>query len=249
MLNPIDMTGKRILITGASSGIGQGIAVLLCQLGAATVLVARSEEKLNKTREMLQGDHEIVPFDVSNLDEAENLMKMATANGKLDGYVHSAGINFTMPVGLMKHTDMHRLMLVNFYSFVELSKHFSKKKYNNDGGSIVGISSTASKVGNKGLCAYCASKSAMDSSVRVMSQEFAPKKIRVNSVCPSWIETEMYSELEKIIDEKAFEKLLDRQPLGLGKPVDVANAVAFLLSDAAKFITGTSMIVDGGYLS
>jgi len=141
-------------------------------------------------------------------------------------------------------------MSVNFYSFLEISKQFSKKKYNDNGGSIVAISSIASKVGARGLTAYCASKGAIESAVRAMSLELALKNIRVNSICPSMIETQIYADLKDLVNNKDFEdELKKRQILGVGKPEDVAYVAAFLLSDASQFITGTSINVDGGYLS
>jgi len=251
MINPMDLSGKNILVTGASSGIGKEIATYLSKLGANVILVARNVEGLKATLSQLEdGKHIYYAFDVTKIGEIGALMDDIIKDDRiLDGFVHSAGTYWTMPIRNLKYEDIHRVMLVNFYAFVEFSKIFSKKKYNNCGGSIVGISSVASFAGAKGCTAYCASKSALDSAVRVMALEFAGKNIRVNTVNPSWIRTEMYDDVGSLFDRETFANLLKRQPIGLGRPSDVAHAVAFLLSEASRFITGTSLKVDGGYLA
>ena len=132
---------------------------------------------------------------------------------------------------------------------MELARVFSKKK-NNRGGSVVAISSIASEMGGKTKVAYCSSKAAVDGAVRAMVAELAVKSIRVNSVVGGFIKTDMYAKYIDTVGPVLAEKnAIDYQPLGLGEPADIANAAAFLLSDAAKFITGTGMVVDGGYLS
>ena len=252
MINPMDLKGKNIIVTGASSGIGKGIAVLLSKLGANVIMVARNEERLKETYTKLEpGNHSYFVFDLNNLDGIESLISNACCDGiKLNGLVHSAGISLTMPLQYLKLRDLQNIMTVNFYSFVELVKHFSKRKYNDNGGSAVAISSISSMVGARGLTAYCASKGALESAVRTMALELAPKKIRINSIAPGMIETQIYDDLKEIVNDKDFEaELRKRQILGIGKPEDVANAAAFLLSDASRFITGTSMIVDGGYMA
>jgi NAD(P)-dependent dehydrogenase (short-subunit alcohol dehydrogenase family) len=145
---------------------------------------------------------------------------------------------------------LNNIMSVNFYSFIELAKQFSKRKNNDNGGSIVAISSISSKVGARGLTAYCASKGALDSAIKSMALELAPKGIRINTVAPGMIKTQIYDGLKEIVNNNNFEEdLKKRQIMGIGEPEDVAYAAAFLLSDASRFITGTSIIVDGGYLA
>ncbi len=250
MVNPLDLSGKNIMVTGASSGIGREIAILLSRLGASVIMVARNEERLKETyNELEPGNHSYYLLDFNNPDTIESVMDNVCTNGlKLNGLVHSAGISQTMPLQYLKLSDLGGIMSVNFFSFVELAKHFSKRKNNNNGGSIVAISSISSKVGARGLTAYCASKGALESAIKSMALELAPKKIRINSVAPAIIGTKIYDGLKEIVNNKDFEaELLKRQVLGIGKPADVAHAAAFLLSDASGFITGTSMIVDGGY--
>ncbi len=252
MMNPMELSGKNILVTGASSGIGKGISILLSKVGANVVMAARNEERLKETlKEMEPGSHSYYVIDLTNIKDIEAMFENICSNEKkLNGIIHSAGISRTIPIQYLKFEDMNSIMLTNFYSFMELVKQFTKRKYNDNGGSIVAISSISSKVGARGLSAYCASKGALDSAIRALSLELAPRNIRINSICPSMIKTQIYDGLVDIVNNNNFEAdLKKRQILGLGLPEDVASAAAFLLSDAARFITGTSMIVDGGYLA
>lgn len=252
VLNPMNLNGKNILITGASAGIGKGIAIFLSKLGANIIMAARNEERLKETlNELEPGDHSYYLIDLNNLKEIEVMLDTICGDKKkLNGIVHSAGICKSSPVQYLKSEDLTNIMSVNFYSFVELIKHFSKRKYNDNGGSIVAISSISSKVGARGLTAYCASKGALDSSIKSMALELAPRNIRVNTVAPSMIKTQMYDGLLNVANNDNFEaELKKRQILGVGFPDDVAAAAAFLLSDCSRFITGTTLSVDGGYLA
>ena len=143
---------------------------------------------------------------------------------------------------------MREAMDINYFAFLELVKWFSKKKYST-GGSVVGISSVSGAAGWMGGALYGGTKGAMDSSVRSLAIELATKNIRVNSIVPSNIRTPMLDDMISVGGEDAVRQILVKQPLGLGEPEDVAHAVAFLLSDAARFITGTQLVVDGGYLA
>lgn len=246
----MDLSGKNILVTGASSGIGKSIAVFLSKLGANIVMVARNEERLKEVYRILEpGNHSWHILDLKNPDGIESMLNDICRDGlKLNGLVHSAGISATVPIQLLKQDDLRNIMTVNFFSFMELVKHFSKRKYNDNGGSIVAISSISSKVGARGLSEYCASKGALDSAVRALALDLAPKNIRINSIDPGMIRTQIYEDLNGLVNNSDFEAdLKKRQILGVGDPRDVACAAAFLLSDASKFITGTSMVVDGGY--
>ncbi|MFA6922350.1 MAG: SDR family oxidoreductase [Gallionella sp.] len=249
MFNPMDLTGKRILVTGASSGIGRACAILAGQLGASVVLVARDETRLAETvGQMPGGEHMLMSFDLKELDRYEELFVRCASGQKLNGIVHAAGIGPAMPIQSVSLATMREVMNINYFAFMELVKWFSKKKYSS-GGSVVGVSSVSGSAGWQGVSLYSGSKGAMDSSVRSLAIELAPKKIRVNSVVPSCIRTTMNDESISVGSDEAAKQILAKQPLGLGEPEDVANAVAFLLSDAAKFITGTQLVVDGGYLA
>lgn len=250
MTNPMDLSGKYILVTGASSGIGKGIAVFLSRLGANIAMAARNEERLKETfNELEPGDHSYYLIDLAEPRGVQSMMENICRDGRrLNGLVHSAGISQTVPLQYIKTEDLNKIMTVNFYSFVELAKHFSKREHNNNGGSIVAISSISGRVGARGLTAYCASKGALESSIRSMALELAAKNIRINSVAPGIIATQMYDGIKQLAGGKDFDsELKKRQVMGVGSPGDVAYAAAFLLSDASRFITGTSMVVDGGY--
>lgn len=249
----VDLKNKTILVTGASSGIGAGIAELLDKLEAKVVMVARREDKLEQLKNKLKNPQSsYVTADLAELDAIEELVKkIVNDNGPLDGFVHCAGITSSRPLKTIKPDILDKVMKINFYSFVELCRCIAmKKRFSDRGFNIVGISSTSSIQGNASKTAYCASKAAMDAAVRCMAKELSGKGIRANTIAPAFIETEMYKKfLDKGEDSKDAELVMARQYLGLGRVEDVANMAAFLLSDASRFITGSTIGVDGGKLS
>ena len=249
MINCMDLTGKRILVTGASSGLGKATAIKLSELGAEVILIARNETKLKQVISEMNGDHTYYCFDLKAINDIESLIKeIVTNHGKLDGLVHCAGIATMRPLKMTNYEFLHDMMLINFYAFIELVRIYSKKS-NNNGGSVVVMSSIASKSGVKTKVAYCASKSAIDGAVRAMAIELASKNIRVNSIIAGFIKTDMYDQyLEQAGTDAIDREVLNRQFMGLGETDDVSNSIAYLLSDAAKFITGTGIVVDGGFL-
>ena len=249
--NPIDLTGRRILVTGASSGIGRATAAHLSKLGANLVLVARNEAALRETLSRLEdGDHSWRAVDLSDIAAIEPLIKEITAEkGPLSGLAHCAGTGDVRSLPMTKYDFLHRVMLINFYAFVELARCFCKRGHFAERSSVVGVSSVASPRGEKAKLAYSASKAAMDSAVRVMALELWEKGIRVNTVVPGLIRTEMHERFIKVVGEDAAKAEVGKQFMGIGEPVDVANAIAFLLSDAAKLISGTALSVDGGWLT
>ncbi len=252
MINPMDLSGKHILITGASSGIGKATAIHLSKLGAKLALIARNEEKLKDTIKLLEGEgHDMYKIDLKEVNLIESLVnKIVDNNGPLDGLVHCAGIGTMRPLSMTKPDFLHDMMLVNYYSFVELIRCASKKNKYREGASFIGMSSAGSQYGDKSKVAYCSSKAAMDSATRCMAKELAYKKIRVNTIVAGFIRTDMYDEYIETAGEEAVDSnILLNQYLGIGDTIDIANAMAYLLSDASKFITGTGFVVDGGYLS
>ncbi len=252
MKNIINLNGKTILITGSSSGMGAETAILCSELEAKVVLVARREEKLQEVLGKLQGEgHKYYSFDLSGLEGIEGFTKqLIEETGPLDGFVHCAGVPGTRPLKMLKPKALQQVMDINFNSFVELVRCLTKRNCYNDGMSIVGISSVSSTMGSLGKTAYCASKAAMDAVVRCMAKELAPNGIRANTVCPGFIETPIYQKFQANAGDSLDAQLkLERQYLGLGKPVDVANMIVFLLSDASRMVTGANIGVDGGMLS
>ena len=237
------------MVTGASAGIGQETAILLSNLGAKLVLIATNEERLQNTMNMLVGNgHKYFCYDLADLENIENKVnEIVSICGKFDGFVNCVGIRSRRPLSLLSIKEIRNVMDVNFGSFIEMTRCITKKANFNEGLSIVGVSSIASQAGGVSVTAYAASKAAVEAAVRCLSKELANKKIRLNTVVPSQINTPEYANLLQM--SGGVDNVLGRQYLGLGDPSDVANAIAFLLCPASKFITGISLPVDGGYLS
>lgn len=245
----VELQHKRILVTGASSGIGRACAMRAAELGASVVLTGRRSNALEDTRRQManQESHTVLAGDISSPDF---IRRLADAAGRLDGFVHAAGVCLAIPVGLIDHSSLIESVQVNYFAFMELMKLYSSKRHANDGFSAVAISSVSAAVGWPGGALYSGSKGALSAAVRALALELAPRRIRVNAVCPSNIQTPMFDNLAADVKgEKAAEELKSKQPLGLGTPDQVADPVCFLLSDAASFITGANIPVDGGYLA
>ena len=247
--NPFSLIGKNILITGASSGIGRQCAISCSQMGARVVLVARNEERLKETLSMMDGnEHSYYSADLNDIDSIKELVSVITSNiGKLDGYIHAAGIEKTLPVKLLSTEDYENVFKVNTLSAFEFIRMFSNKKYFNDKGHIVLISSITSVIGRSGVAAYAASKGAMISAVRTIALELSKKHISINCVSPGTVLTPLMENFLSTLSEEDYKKRISGFPLGIGEPEDVANTCVFLLSDASRWITGQNIIVDGGY--
>jgi len=248
--NPMDLTGLRILVTGASSGIGRETAILLSQLGASLTISARDEVRLNQTRSEMSGDyHHIASFDVRELDAIPAWIKaLAAAQGPFHGLVHSAGIHRAAPLRALNATALDELMRVNVHSAAMLAKGFRQKGCRNpDIGSIVLLASVAGLAGEPGISAYSASKAAVFGLTRCLAVELAPEGIRVNAVAPGFVRSEMGDRLKEMLTAEQFAAIERNHPLGLGTVRDVANGIAFLLSPASRWITGTTLVIDGGY--
>ena len=249
MLNPMSLEGRRILVTGASSGIGRACARYAAALGAKVVLTARRLDALEETRRSMASpdDHLVVAGDIASTEFVERLVADA---GVLDGLVHAAGVGPIMPIALVNAEFVKDVFSPNYLAFLELMRHYSAKRNRAERFSAVAVSSIAAMAGWGMVSVYCGSKGALSSSVRALAMELAHKGMRVNAVCPSNIKTPMYeSAVGEMGNSESVEKLLAKQPLGLGEPEQVAAAVCFLLSDAASFITGVNLPVDGGYLA
>jgi NAD(P)-dependent dehydrogenase (short-subunit alcohol dehydrogenase family) len=250
MINPMDLTGKRVLVTGASSGIGQATAQLISRLGGTVILLARNEERLRETYDTLDGQgHSFISFDLSDVDQIPPLLKkIAREDGPISGVFHSAGIISLMAVTFIKEKHVDEIFSSSIKSAIMLTKGMCQKDVKMEGiSSIIFMSSVASLCGVKGLSLYSASKAAIDGVVRSLALELAPRNIRVNSIVAAGIETKMYYKYVESLPEEGFALYKQRHLMGFGKVEDIAQAAAFLLSDAAKWITGTSMVVDGGY--
>jgi len=251
MINPMDLTGKKILVTGATGGIGRETAVQLSKLGATLVISGRNPEKLQQTYGMLDGEgHAKYIVDLDDIDSLEEAMKSIVSEcGAFHGYAHCAGVSQMRPFKMTKKENIIDMMNSSYFSFVEIVRCLSKKGWFEDGGSIVAISSTASIQGKQSKVAYSAAKAALDASVRCMICDLKKKKIRVNTVMPCWVNTRMYKGyIDRYPDTFEVQEIKEKQYMGVTEPIEVANTIAFLLSDAAKTITGTSILIDGGML-
>jgi NAD(P)-dependent dehydrogenase (short-subunit alcohol dehydrogenase family) len=249
MINPLDFTGKQVLIAGASSGIGKETAILLSKLGAKLALLDKDEDGLISTIGCLEGyDHQYFKYDLSDIDGIETKIgEIVSCFGPFDGFVHCVGMRCRRPLSMTTPNILNEVISLNFVSFIELVRNITKRKHFNEGLSIVGISSISSQKGGVSVT-YASSKAAMDSAVRCLAKELASKQIRINTVVPSQINSPAYSDLLKMKGGEE-DKTLERQYLGLGETIDVANAIAFLLNKSSKFITGAAIPVDGGFLS
>lgn len=249
MNNYLDFNGKKIVITGASSGIGRQTAITLSELGASVVLIARREEKLKEVLSELSGNgHVYYCIDLSDVSIIETeIKKIVAETGAVDGLVYAAGVDISLPLQQFKPEKIQSVFAVNYFGFVEMVRHLCRKGRYNPGMRIVGLSSIAAKCGDKTHTAYSASKAAMDASVRCLAKELADRDIHINTIAPAMTNTDIYKEFYEKHGEEAKQELIKRQYLGIGEVKDIANAIAFLLSDGARFMTGSCMAYDGGF--
>lgn len=246
----MNLQGKKILITGASSGIGKATAEMAAKAGAVVVLTARREDLLKTIVEQIEGINNLFyAGDVTDESFLTTLLHDATLDQvPFDGFVHSAGTEVTMPLKLLSKVSLEKGMNVNALAAFSISRLLMQKgKFNSGGGSIVFINSVMGSLGQPAKVGYCATKGALLAGARAMALELAPKKIRVNSVQPGMVTTAMSINLLNQLDDVGKNRIESMHPLGLGTAEDVAHAAIFLLSDQAKWITGTSFVVDGGY--
>lgn len=250
IINPMDLSGKRIMVTGASSGIGRAAARIFSQLGANIVLLGRNAERLESARASLAGDdHSTCAFDLTAVNEIPALMKkIAKENGPFSGLFHSAGVGGIKMINILKEHDIDNIFSSSIKAALLLARGFCQKGVGEpEGGSLVFMSSASSLCGVAGMAVYAASKAAIDGAMRSLACELAPKGIRVNSIVAGAIKTEMHDGLAKTINDQELAAYEQKHLLGFGTSEDVAYAAAFLLSNAGRWITGTALIVDGGY--
>ncbi|MFH2033461.1 MAG: SDR family oxidoreductase [Candidatus Margulisiibacteriota bacterium] len=231
------------LVTGASSGIGRAIASKIIELGGSVIAVARREEKLNE----LGAVSEVIDLSAKVDDLSSWMLDLAKKHGKIKGLALSAGIQETVPLRATNLSKARQLFELNYFANLALAKGFCDKRVNaGRGSSMVFISSNAAISGMPGLVNYSASKGALDAAVRAMAAELARDGIRVNSVLPGFVRTEMTEKWGSMNGPTYFEEMDKKYPLGIGRPEQLSGVACFLLSDSAGWITGQNIVVDGG---
>ena len=231
------LEGKTILVTGASSGLGREVAISCAQRGAKLILTGRDAARLQETFDRLAGvGHVRVLADLTSGEGRDHLVQSGT---HIDGVLHCAGKQNLCPIRQLTETLMTDMYSVNFLAPVMLTQRLLERQAISQYGSIVFMLSTAAHIGTRGVGPYSAMKSALLGIIRCLALEVAKRGIRVNGISPSAVVTPMW-------DAGHLEAEKARHPLGLGEPQDVANAAVYLLSDASRWVTGTSLVMDGG---
>ena len=243
MYNPFSLEGKVVLVTGASSGIGRAIAIECSKSGATVYLTARNEERLKETlSSMKPGPHKFITADLTNQQDVANL---AEAVEKLDGIVLNSGINDKSIVKKLNNEFISRMMDTNFSGPAMLIQSLLKNKKINKTASIVFMSSVSAFYPSVSNALYAASKAAVNQFAKVLALEVLTLKARVNCIQPAFVETEM---LKKYTLDNVIDEIRAKYPLGrFAKPEEIAYATIYYLSDASQLVTGTSLIIDGGY--
>jgi len=244
-MNPFVLNDKTILVTGASAGIGRAIAVVCSQMGAKLVITGRNEKRLKETLNLLSGENHLTFIaDLTNLEKLSELIDFLP---KLDGFVSNAGILNPIVLQQMDEVDINQVIHINTLVPINLTRLLIQKKKLNKASSIVFISSiNGNNCSSIGSSIYASSKAALTGFAKGVALELAPREIRVNCINPGMIETDLYK--SSAIDETDLN--IDKQKYPLkryGKPEEVAFSAIYLLSDASKWVTGSSLIIDGGY--
>ena len=247
MYNPFSLEGKTILVTGASSGIGADTAIECSKMGATVIVTGRNEDRLIQTLEKLDSsfgaNHKMIAADLTDEDSLTSLVDQI---GSIDGLVNNAGVNRVKPLTFIKEEDLEYVFKSNTWTAVNITRLLCKKKKLKKEGSVVFTSSVSAFFNAPGRALYAGSKAALTSFMRSFAVELADKGIRANAVHPGMVETKMIAEN---LTEEELQNNLREYPLNrFGKPEDVAWAIIYLLSDASSWVTGTSMVIDGGFM-
>ena len=245
MLNPFSLVGKIILVTGASSGIGRATSIVCSQMGAKLVITGRNETRLNETFSMLMGENHLqICADLTNPD---SLDKLVEGLPKLDGLVNNAGIAKPLVLQLTDAEDVNEIMQINALGPIHLTRLVLQHKKLNKGASLIYISSVnGNNCAYIGSSIYAASKTALTGFMKGVALELAPRGIRANCINPGMIGTDLLKDGSIGQEELEADRL--KYPLKrYGTPEEVAYAAVYLLSDATQWITGSSLLIDGGY--
>lgn len=249
-MNPFSLEGKHIVISGASSGIGQQCAISCASMGAKVSILGRNIDRLRITQSQMIGHgHKSYIVDLTIEDEVKETVKsIVSNNGEINGLLNVAGISTTLLMKSVSRNKLNEFFHNNVYTSFFLTKeacrigHFSK-----EGGSVVFFSSVMGSFGEIGKSLYSMTKGALQAGAKSLACELAPRNIRVNTVSPGVIITPINENLPHITDKVKRQELERKHLLGLGKTEDVANACIYLLSNASKWVTGINLFVDGGF--
>jgi NAD(P)-dependent dehydrogenase (short-subunit alcohol dehydrogenase family) len=240
--DPFSLSGRRLLVTGASSGLGRAIATACAARGATVLLAGRDVDRLKASCEALAGTgHAIVSAD---LVEAEGRDRVVAQCGALDGVVHSAGISRLSPIRMATPQHLSDVWRINYEAPILLTQKLLAKNQVAANGSILFLSSIAAFIGVAGVGVYSGTKAALIATMRCLAMEVVKRGIRVNCLAPALVETPLLEATETVVANMDAQKAA--YPLGFGKPEDVANAAVFYLSSASRWITGTTLVMDGG---
>lgn len=247
MKNPFSLEGKTILVTGASSGIGRGIAIECSKMGARVVITGRNQERLNETFIRLSGNSNLKI--IADLSEEKQIEYLVEQCPQLHGCVNNAGIPKLMTVKFIQKKSLDEIINVNTIAPILLTSMLVKKKKLVKESSIVFVSSISGvNISTLGESSYSASKGAIHGFVKGAAIDLAGQKIRVNSVNPGLVQTEILNLANEMFSEEQIIAKLKQYPLRrIGQPEDVAFGVIYLLSDASSWVTGTSIVIDGGF--
>lgn len=244
-MNAFDLSGKTILVTGASSGLGRQTAITASEYGARVVLTGRNAQRLKETLGLLKGDgHQMETADLTELADIDRLVASVPV---LNGVVQSTGISDLSPARFITSETIAKTFSISFNASVLLTAGLlGKKKLAKSNCSLVFISSISTRYPFVGGAMYISAKAALEAYARVLALELAPKGIRVNCVAPAFVRTPMLDETAANYSQEAVNMIEARQILGLGDPVDVANSIIYYLSDASKWVSATSLVLGGG---
>ncbi len=244
--NPFSLAGKTVLVTGASSGIGRGIAVACSKMGAKVIINGRNEAKLESTASLMADGSATIML--GDLTDNAKMVSLVGALPKLDGIVHCAGIGQRIPCKSIKEEDVDGVIGVNFKAPVLLQAEILRQKKINKGGSVVFIASISSWSPSMGNSVYSASKGAIISYANCLALELAPRQIRVNCISPAMVWTDLI--LADGTDEQKLKEDESRYPLKrYGRPEDIAHLAIYMLSDASTWMTGSNVKITGGVIN
>ena len=250
MFNPLDLSAKLILVTGASSGIGRATTLVLSRLGARIILTGRREQALQET--LCATDepkrHSAFAADLTETDAISSLVRQQVekAGIPLDGIVHSAGVGKPISLRMTSRPSVEAMMAINVYASLALLRAMSEKNITSSrGGSVVLMSSVAALVASPGLVAYSGTKAALFGIAKSAALELASKRVRVNCIVPGYVKTPMLDQAEDAF--VGFEQVKNKQFLGLTEAEDIGVLAAYLLSDASRAVTGATFLIDGGF--